>query len=99
MEIPIFTSQLEKSRESTDAANLRAAYAEATVKALEGEADVTSSAVVLTQKTAGWQNTTIKDIAGVSTTTDTVLSAVASGQKITVTAKADGSAPVFAVVS
>ena len=26
--IPIFTSQLEKSKEATDAANLRAAYAE-----------------------------------------------------------------------
>lgn len=32
--IPIFTSQLEKSREATDLANLRAAYAEASVEAL-----------------------------------------------------------------
>ena len=28
--IPIFTSQLEKSRQATDAANIRAAYAEVT---------------------------------------------------------------------
>ena len=33
--IPIFTTQLEKARESTDAANLRAAYATASVKVLE----------------------------------------------------------------
>lgn len=32
--IPTFTSALEKSREATDAANLRAAYAEVTVAAL-----------------------------------------------------------------
>ena len=34
--IPIFTSQLEKSREATDLANIRSAYAEATTKAIEG---------------------------------------------------------------
>ena len=33
--IPIFTTQLEKARESTDAANLRAAYATASVKVLD----------------------------------------------------------------
>ncbi|MDO4395172.1 MAG: prepilin-type N-terminal cleavage/methylation domain-containing protein, partial [Clostridia bacterium] len=33
--IPIFTSQLEKSREATDAANIRAAYAQASVEVLE----------------------------------------------------------------
>ena len=32
--IPIFTSQLEKAREATDAANLRSAYAEVMVSAL-----------------------------------------------------------------
>lgn len=35
--IPIFTSQLEKSREATDLANIRSAYAEATTKAIEGD--------------------------------------------------------------
>lgn len=35
--IPIFTTQLEKSREATDAANLRSAYAEATAAAVAGE--------------------------------------------------------------
>lgn len=32
--IPIFTAQLEKSREATDVANLRAAYAEGTAEVL-----------------------------------------------------------------
>ena len=36
--IPIFTSQLEKSREAVDLANLRAAYAECTTSVLTGEA-------------------------------------------------------------
>ena len=35
--IPVFTSQLEKSRESTDAANIRAAYAEIMSEAVLGE--------------------------------------------------------------
>ena len=35
--IPIFTSQLEKAREATDVANIRAAYAEATTKVLSGD--------------------------------------------------------------
>lgn len=37
--IPIFTSQLEKAREATDLANLRAAYAECTTAVLTGEAN------------------------------------------------------------
>ena len=35
--IPVFTSQLEKSRESTDAANIRAAYAEIMAEAIIGD--------------------------------------------------------------
>ena len=61
--IPIFTSQLEKAREATDLANLRAAYAECTTSVLTGEAndDVTpgtngsyQKTVTITQKKAGW---------------------------------------------
>ena len=37
--IPIFTSQLEKSREATDAANIRAAYAEVMVAGLSEDTD------------------------------------------------------------
>ena len=78
--IPIFTTQLEKSRESTDAANLRAAYAEVMAAALdEGSIDTsitvnkTNGAVTTittevncTQKVADWQNSSITDIGGVA---------------------------------
>ena len=60
MEIPIFTTQLEKARESTDAANLRAAYATASVKVLESEGKVSAGPVKMTQKTAGFA-TDVKD--------------------------------------
>ena len=63
--IPIFTSQLEKSREATDMANIRAAYAEVTSSALSEEATsgvtdsngVYSKTVKLTQAKDGWQTT------------------------------------------
>lgn len=41
--IPIFNSQLEKSREAVDAANIRAAYAEITADALTGKTDTTKT--------------------------------------------------------
>lgn len=52
--IPIFTTQLEKARESTDAANLRAAYATASVKVLESEKGVAAGPVAMTQTTEGF---------------------------------------------
>ena len=58
--IPIFTSQLEKSRESTDAANLRAAYATAAAKVLDTETGVAAGPVVMTQTDAGF-TTDVKD--------------------------------------
>lgn len=58
--IPVFTTQLEKAREATDAANLRAAYAEISAKILS-EDTVGNIDVEVTQKTAKWgKNTTIK---------------------------------------
>jgi len=60
--IPIFTNQLEKSREATDAANIRNAIADVSVQYLS--ADVVDDAgynitVNLKQQKDGWQNTTI----------------------------------------
>ncbi len=52
--IPVFTSQLEKSRESTDAANVRSAYAEVVTKYLsDGTSDGMS--VEARQQQSGWQ--------------------------------------------
>ena len=42
--IPTFTGQLEKSRQATDLANVRAAYAEAVVNQLNGEAPEATTA-------------------------------------------------------
>lgn len=87
--IPIFTSQLEKAREATDAANLRAAYAEVMVAGLTDDTANQSKSVVLTQTQDGWQDTSITDIGGIKTATDDVLKAVGKGQTIKVTYDAD----------
>lgn len=57
--IPIFSSQLEKAREATDAANIRAAYAEVVANKVSGETttDKITKKVKLTQETPGWENT------------------------------------------
>ena len=56
--IPIFTSQLEKARESTDQANLRAAYAEATTWLLtwDGTSTFTPITVNAKQTQDNWQS-------------------------------------------
>lgn len=74
--IPIFTSQLEKSRESTDAANLRAAYATAAAKVLDSEKGVAAGPVVMTQTDAGFK-TDVKD----STIGTVVLSSLTTAKK------------------
>ena len=83
--IPIFTTQLEKSREATDAANIRAAYAQASVEVLEGEADVTYK-VNCVQTTAGFEKIENKNVGGVD------LSSVAASKTapVYVTVHADG---------
>lgn len=74
--IPIFNAQLENSREATDAANLRSAYAEVSAAALTnadtdnqskvvrgGDADGSytwTKEVELEQTQAGWQNDSLK---------------------------------------
>lgn len=55
--IPVFTNQLEKSREAVDAANLRAAYAEVMTNILTGDAAAESKTVKATQTKADWQGT------------------------------------------
>lgn len=75
MVVPIFTAQLEKSREATDEANLRALYAECT------------SAVLLEDNTkTGSDGNTITSNP-VVTTTDGVTTAVGT---YTMTQKKDG---------
>lgn len=62
--IPVFTSQLEKSREATDMSNVRAAYAEVMANYLANGAQTASSGstktvatVSIRQAQKNWQNT------------------------------------------
>ena len=57
--IPIFTGQLEKSREATDAANIRSAYAELMANVILNDRAVQSTKVSLVQQQDSWQNTSI----------------------------------------
>lgn len=63
--IPVFNSQLEKSREATDMANIRAAYAEIAAAALTDPDTDKAATVELKQTKPQWQTETTKDIAGV----------------------------------
>ena len=67
--IPIFTTQLEKARETTDLANIRSAYAELMAGYLTDDLTTANSSieVPVTQTQSGWQidngaeNTTIAE--------------------------------------
>ena len=82
--IPIFSSQLEKSREAVDLANIRAAYAEVMTAALTGDAknvgdvkyDSTNKTytytVALKQQKDGWTTTmTDVEIGGIKSSNST----------------------------
>lgn len=65
--IPVFAGQLERSRESVDAANIRSQYAEVMVEAISGGDDVNIGGaslgkVALSQRQDGWQ---ASDLGGV----------------------------------
>ena len=65
--IPIFTAQLEKSREATDAANLRAAYAEVMTAGLtEDTANYTKTVTAKQKDLTKWDNTSIETIGDVA---------------------------------
>jgi type IV pilus assembly protein PilA len=55
--IPIFTAQLEKSREATDVANIRSAYAEIMTDILDSADKGHSKPVKMIQTQDNWQNT------------------------------------------
>ena len=67
--IPIFTSQLEKSREATDAANIRAQYAQVMAEAITVDGNVNIGGkdfekINLRQKQPDWQTETIPNSLG-----------------------------------
>ena len=63
--IPTFSGQIEKSREATDLANVRSAYAELMVKVNEADG-ATPITVELKQKTTDWQTKLPITIAGIT---------------------------------
>ncbi len=62
--IPLFSSQLEKTREATDLTNVRSAYAQVSAEALLGNSEITVT-VDLTQKQADWQSLDPVNIGGI----------------------------------
>lgn len=54
--IPVFNNQLEKAREATDAANIRALYAEVLAEYLETGNAVSGKTATVQQKKEGWQS-------------------------------------------
>ena len=73
--IPIFTSQLEKSKEAVDAANLRAAYAEVMSDYVTGKTDTTkemrsSGAIdkIASESVGPWESSKITITAGTAAT-------------------------------
>ena len=95
--IPIFTSQLEKSRETTDESNLRAAYAECMAASLSGvggsDVSVTKSGDVITatknvtlkQQTDNWEGSAEPEIGGV-----VLGNSIDEGTAVKVTVVSDG---------
>ena len=65
--IPVFTTQLEKSREATDMANIRSAYAEIVAASLTDPDNDHTANVPVKQTQAKWQ-TTGANIAGIDVT-------------------------------
>lgn len=53
--IPVFNAQLEKAREATDMANIRAAYAEVSVDLISNDASTATKDVAATQTKDAWQ--------------------------------------------
>ena len=62
--VPVLSSQLERSREAADLANVRSAYAQVSTEALLGNTGVTVT-VKLKQKQAGWQSANPVNIGGI----------------------------------
>ena len=87
MKIPIFTSQLEKSRETADVANIRSAYAEASAAALEaGTANSYTATTPVAQSTGAIEKADVSAI-----TWATLPSSVTKGTTFTVTVTLDAS--------
>lgn len=64
--IPVFASQMEKSREATDLSNVRAAYAEVMAEAITENMEYQEKKVPLKQKQDDWQSADSVTIGGIT---------------------------------
>ncbi len=64
--IPVFASQMEKSREATDLSNVRAAYAEVMAEAITENMEYQAKTVPLKQKQDDWQSADSVTIGGIT---------------------------------
>lgn len=67
--IPVFTTQLERSRQATDAANIRAAYAEAMVDSLDNNGEGGSAITDSKMQSDKWDQMTGTTIGDTEVTT------------------------------
>ncbi len=95
--IPVFTSQLERSREATDLSNIRAAYAEAVADYLATGASTAKTATVsnVKQTVSGWSIEDPNLYTRVNGTETAVsLPNITSGDTVSVNVAADGTVTV-----
>ncbi|MBR1573132.1 MAG: prepilin-type N-terminal cleavage/methylation domain-containing protein [Lachnospiraceae bacterium] len=85
--IPIFTTQLEKAREATDVANIRAAYAEAAAEAITSDAATITKQTAATTKSTGAIDKITPENLGPWSSGDITIT---KGQKVTVTGTKSG---------
>ena len=92
--IPIFTAQLEKSKEAVDLANVRSAYAEVKSAALGGTGSYYKE-VAGTQGTAGFSHVDISELAeNLDSTYSTELGTLAKGVTIYVVSDSNGTVSI-----
>ncbi len=86
--IPVFTSQLEKSREATDLANIRAAYAEASAALLTNGSEQETATTAAAVSTGAFETDTT------SITWAKLPANVTKGTAFTVTVTSDGTTTI-----
>ena len=92
--IPVFTNQLEKSKEATDAANVRSAIATLVTEYLTNDTTSHTVTVPAKQSIAGWQTTPAPVINQMINGSMAAISFDAKTDSYTVTIGTDGSISV-----
>ncbi len=92
--IPVFSSQLEKSKEATDIANVRSAYAQVVTQYLTDDTTSHTMTVAARQSQDGWQGTSGTIVVQVDGTESTQNFNAKTSGTYTVTIDASGSVTV-----